>query len=385
MMWKQPRALGCIGLLFVHGGIVGAFAEWPGLSMATLLLAFGHYAFCIDNFHALLKWPFTWINTLSSRTGYRSSTTKVCCPLGGNSGLNEQNQIIAQSEAPYRSGSRNNIASQDSIDSQSRMDSQHCIHRKTGARDTDQCSFVSGANVGLFLVLLAGTLVGMFGCQPWVLQWGTSHRILANALALGVVLSAVMQLLITTRLMGLKKFFALLLGLFCMHALPMLPSWVGGGFGGGVLSGIVGAFTCYLPGVSFDFSQAIIGHPVFLSRMESHVTMPQIGFGLGIVLALIVLTFLFFVMKNKAQGLLRLFLAGLMVATFPLLWPWQQVDDYLLTGAGQAFPLSVTHLSPSTYAMITGEPAHLPGALVCILAGFMLTCLTGRQGFKNTE
>lgn len=372
-MNRQLRVLGCNGLLFVHGALVGALAEWPGLSIATLLLAFGHYDFFVDNLHAVLKWPSILIKNLSSGRNYRSSTTKVCCPLGGNSGLNEQNQIIVQSEVPYR------------LDNQSPTDGLHFIHGQNEQCDTFQRSSGSDVSTARFLVLLLGAMAGLFMFQPWVIQWGVTHRVLANALALGIVLSAVVQLLIATRLMGLKEFFALLLGLFCMHALPMLPSMQGAGFGAEVLAGIAAIFTCFLPGVSFDFSQALVGLPMPPEQMESHTFQELLGYGLGFVLALILLTFLFFVMKNKAQGLLRLFLVGLMIATFPLLWPWQQVDDYLLMGAGQVFPLSVTHLSPSAYAVISGEPAHFPSALVCMLVGFMLTCFTGRQGFKNME
>jgi len=377
-VWVNLRVFWGVGLLFVHGVIVGGFAEWPGLSIATLLLALGYYSFFIDKLYAVLRWVSHLIKRLSFRKNYCSSTTKVCCPSGGNSGLNEHNQSIAQSEVPCTDTGNG-------IDIRDRLDSQNSIHSQKVQGDTAQHSFGSDTSIGHFLVLLLGIVIGVFMLQPWVMQWGVSHRVWGNALGLGIVLSAVMQLLTAARLVGLKELFALLLGLFCMHALPMLPSVEGAGVWRSMLAGVVGTLTYYLPGISFAFSQAIIGLPMFLRHVASHADIQVIGFCFGTVSALILLTSLFFVMKNKTQGLLRLFLAGLMIATFPLLWPWQQVDDYLLTGNGQAFPLSVTHLSPSAYAVISGEPAHFPSALVCILVGFILTCFTGRQGFKNRE
>jgi len=142
------------------------------------------------------------------------------------------------------------------------------------------------------------------------------------------------------------------------------------------LGGSVAICAWILPGLSGSFILLILGLYGFVIeaiKTLDFVNLALVGAGsiVGLVSFSQVLARLFSHYKNETLAVLT----GFMLGSLGKLWPWKNTLSYQIQPDGGQIPLAQEAVTPDVYTSLTGEPAEIGLAVICVIAGGVLVLL----------
>ena len=142
------------------------------------------------------------------------------------------------------------------------------------------------------------------------------------------------------------------------------------------IGGSVAVCAWILPGLSGSFILLILGLYGFVIDAIKSLDIVSMAFvGAGCIVGLVafsqVLARLFSHHKNETLAVLT----GFMLGSLGKLWPWKNTLSYQIQSDGSQIPLVQEPVMPGVYSDLTGEPADIGIAVVCVVAGAVLVFL----------
>lgn len=239
-------------------------------------------------------------------------------------------------------------------------------------------------NLGFVIPLLAGIAGGLFSVAHLVVWLMEDHPLLLNGFFFGLVAASV---LVVGRHAADWRWWHLLLlvaGLLLAQALPKLmplvaqlgsPSLVL------VVGGAIAISALLMPGISGTFLLLTMGlyGTVMQGLLGFDMTLIML-FGSGCLIGLFFTSRLLSWLLHHYHTATMQMMAGVIVGSLPILWPWRELVRYQLGADGQMIPLDYRYLLPSDYALLTGETAQLPAVAALMLIGAALVLVLDHSG-----
>ncbi|TMP78469.1 DUF368 domain-containing protein, partial [Pseudoalteromonas ruthenica] len=142
------------------------------------------------------------------------------------------------------------------------------------------------------------------------------------------------------------------------------------------VSGAIAVCAMILPGISGSFILLLLG---MYSDVLTAITDKELSlialFLLGCVVGLMLFSRFLSWLLNQYQQITFALLAGFLLGSLNLLWPWKMVVSTYVSSSGVEKPLMQKNILPAEYANLVG---HDPQTLLCIgLALFGLLLILG--------
>lgn len=252
--------------------------------------------------------------------------------------------------------------------------------RRDGAR-----GLTNHLNLAFLLPLLLGIAVSLVSVAHLVTYLMDNQPLLLNAFFFGLVLAS--AVVVTRHINGWRLWHVLLLalGMLLAQLLPgLMPALGGLGALKLVVAGAIAISAMLLPGVSGSFLLLSMGlYGTVMTGIKS-LDISLIGqFGIGCLIGLVTFSrLLAWLFRHYHAATLQL-LAGFIVGSLPLLWPWRELTRYQLGPEQQVIPLDYRFLWPTDYASLTGEPAQLWLALALMACGLVLVLVVGERSTSS--
>lgn len=137
------------------------------------------------------------------------------------------------------------------------------------------------------------------------------------------------------------------------------------------ISGMVAACSMILPGLSGSFVLLIMGNYQLVmidavNDLNIKILLPVvIGAGIGLLVFSYILSWVFKKYRNQTIALL----AGFILGSLKILWPWKETISTYIDRHGVEMPLKQKNVLPGAYESISGEPAFLWQAILFALIG----------------
>ncbi|MDR5862745.1 DUF368 domain-containing protein [Halomonas campisalis] len=242
-------------------------------------------------------------------------------------------------------------------------------------------------NLTFVIPLLAGILASLISVAHLVVWLMDDHPLLLNGFFFGLV--AASALVVSRHLADWKLWHVLplMVGLLLAHGLPSLMPLItlmGSPSLMLIVGGAIAISAMLLPGVSGSFLLLTMGlyGPVMNAIRSFNLELLAI-FAVGCVIGLAGFSrLLSWLLRRYRTATLQLLL-GFILGSLPVLWPWRELVRYQLGPEGQMIPLDYRYLTPSDYAILTGESGLLLPVLATMLVGAALVLALSRyQGSK---
>ncbi len=138
-------------------------------------------------------------------------------------------------------------------------------------------------------------------------------------------------------------------------------------------SGVIAICAMILPGISGSFILVLLGMYPFILGAVGDLNIPVLlVFVAGAAIGIIAFSnFLSWLLK-KFHTLTIALLSGFMVGSLNKIWPWKEVTESFIDRHGEVRPLTERNILPGTYATLTGNESWLLGAILFLIAGFVL-------------
>ncbi len=138
-------------------------------------------------------------------------------------------------------------------------------------------------------------------------------------------------------------------------------------------SGMIAICAMILPGISGSFILLVMGMyaPILAAVKSLHFSVLFV-FACGCVVGLLSISHFLSWMLRRFHDVTLALLTGIMLGSLNKIWPWKQTLEYRLNRAGEEVPFLQTNVLPSVYEVVTGQPSHLTGAILCGVMGIVL-------------
>jgi len=138
-------------------------------------------------------------------------------------------------------------------------------------------------------------------------------------------------------------------------------------------SGMIAICAMILPGISGSFILVLLGMYPFIMGAVGDLNIPVLlVFVAGAAIGIIAFSnFLSWLLKNFHTLTIAL-LSGFMVGSLNKIWPWKEVTESFIDRHGEVRPLTERNILPGTYETLTGNESWLWGAILFLIAGFVL-------------
>ncbi|MDR5891335.1 DUF368 domain-containing protein [Halomonas mongoliensis] len=241
---------------------------------------------------------------------------------------------------------------------------------------------IAHLNLGFVIPLLAGIAASLITVAHLVVWLMEDYPLLLNGFFFGLV--AASALVVSRHPLDWRWWHIapLVAGLVMAHFLPALMPLItllGSQEIMLVVGGAIAISALLLPGVSGSFLLLTMGlYGTVMQGIRSFDLGLIAIFGLGCLIGLFFFSrLLSWLLHRFHTGTLQL-LVGFIVGSLPVLWPWRELVRYQLGPEGQMIPLDYRYLTPSDFAMLTGEPSQLTAVVALMLAGAALVLLLDR-------
>jgi len=236
------------------------------------------------------------------------------------------------------------------------------------------------ADVGFLLLLLSAMVFSLVTFGVFIGTALTEFPIAVSALFFGIVLGTGLVLLRRHWEPRLNYLFCLGGGFLCGFGFSLVqPGVVEASSLHFFMSGLVGVFAWFLPGISGGLVLLLLGvHGTVLEGMELHQYSILIPIALGALFGLLVFSQLLHTLFQRARQGLLLGLVGLMLGYLWKLWPWQVISAYQRIGENSSIPLVQEPVMPHTYEILGGVDPMIVTALLIGLLGFALVTTLNR-------
>ncbi len=149
------------------------------------------------------------------------------------------------------------------------------------------------------------------------------------------------------------------------------------------LSGALAICAMILPGISGAFILLLIGiYPRVLAAVHELQLFNMICFAAGAATGLLLFSRLLSWLMHKYVARTLAFLAGILLGSLKIIWPWK-LPLAGVEGAGDKLAPLMSNTSPSSYAVHTGESAYLAAAVVAAIAAVALVLAMDYLGRKT--
>ncbi|MEX2963103.1 DUF368 domain-containing protein [Microbulbifer sp. TYP-18] len=236
-------------------------------------------------------------------------------------------------------------------------------------------------NGSFLLALFAGVLVSIFSLARLIGHWLATYPILVWAFFFGLVLASTVPIVRRIPRWSVSVFVCLLLGLFVAIAISELrPGQIPATPLTLFLSGALAICAMILPGISGSFILLLIGiYPRVLAAVHQLQLLNLVYFAAGAVTGLLLFSRLLSWLMRRFMARTLAFLAGILMGSLKIIWPWKLVDG---TGVamGEKLAPMLSNTSPWNFVAQTGESAYLGLAIIAFLAAVLLVLSVDHWG-----
>ncbi|MEL7477710.1 MAG: DUF368 domain-containing protein [Pseudomonadota bacterium] len=219
---------------------------------------------------------------------------------------------------------------------------------------------------GTFLVtLFAGLLTSAASLAKLITYLLEHHKLLVWAFFFGLIIASFIYVAKQVKAWDFKTIVSCLLGAIIAYTITSLspaeanPSWWFY-----FLAGSIAICAMILPGISGSFILLLLGMYGHVLTAVTEKQFALIGlFLLGCVVGLMVFSRFLAWLLNRFEQLTFALLAGFLLGSLNLLWPWKQVITTYTSSKGIEKPLMQQNISPSEFAALTGQD---PMILLCV-------------------
>lgn len=219
---------------------------------------------------------------------------------------------------------------------------------------------------GTFLVtLFAGLLTSAASLAKLITYLLANHQILVWAFFFGLIVASFIYVAKQVKQWHASTIISCIIGAVIAYAITTLaPAEADPQWWFYFVSGAIAICAMILPGISGSFILLLLG---MYGHVLSAVTEKQfvlIGlFLVGCVVGLMVFSRLLSWLLSKFEQLTFALLAGFLLGSLNLLWPWKQVLTTYTNSKGIEKPLLQQNIGPQEFAAITGQD---PMTLMCL-------------------
>ncbi|WP_444921457.1 DUF368 domain-containing protein [Microbulbifer sp. CnH-101-G] len=258
---------------------------------------------------------------------------------------------------------------QELLDSLSRI-GPHCI---TILRDEGLSATWKYINGSFLLSLFLGVLISIFSLARIISSLLEQYPILVWSFFFGLVLASTFPILRNIPKWSLSTVVFLLLGIALAVAvselrpgdIPATPLTL-------FFSGALAICAMALPGISGAFILLMIGiYPKVLAAVHELQISNLLYFAAGAALGLMLFSRLLSWLMHKYAARTLAFLAGILLGSLKIIWPWKLPMDGAEPVSSKLTPL-LANTSPSNFMAQTGENASLGPAVIAALAAAIL-------------
>ncbi|WP_259386325.1 DUF368 domain-containing protein [Pseudoalteromonas sp. MSK9-3] len=244
--------------------------------------------------------------------------------------------------------------------------------RKSGCKASWQ--YIDGT---FLLTVFAGLITSAVSLAKVITYLLANHQLLVWSFFFGLILASFIYIAKQIEQWRLHTMISCLIGVVIAYLITSLApaeaephTWLY------FVSGAIAVCAMILPGISGSFILLLLG---MYSHVLTAITDKELSlialFLLGCVVGLMLFSRFLSWLLNQYQQITFALLAGFLLGSLNLLWPWKLVVSTYVSSSGVEKPLMQKNILPAEYANLVG---HDPQTLLCIgLALFGLLLILG--------
>ncbi|HCC85161.1 MAG TPA: DUF368 domain-containing protein [Porphyromonadaceae bacterium] len=235
-------------------------------------------------------------------------------------------------------------------------------------------AFWKAINGNFLLSVLLGIGISIFSLARGLTYLLQHYPILVWSFFFGLIIASAIYVARTIKSWNAGAVIAGIAGIAIAYFITEIspteanPTWIYIFF-----SGMIAICAMILPGISGSFILVLLGMYPFILGAVGDLNIPVLlVFVAGAAIGIIAFSnFLSWLLK-KFHTLTIALLAGFMVGSLNKIWPWKEVTESFIDRHGEVRPLTERNILPGTYETLTGNESWLLGAILFLIAGFVL-------------
>jgi putative membrane protein len=235
-------------------------------------------------------------------------------------------------------------------------------------------AFWKAINGNFLLSVLLGIGISIFSLARGLTYLLEHYPILVWSFFFGLIIASAIYVARTIQTWNAGAVIAGIAGIAIAYFITVIspteanPTWIYIFF-----SGMIAICAMILPGISGSFILVLLGMYPFIMGAVGDLNIPVLlVFVAGAAIGIIAFSnFLSWLLKNFHTLTIAL-LSGFMVGSLNKIWPWKEVTESFIDRHGEARPLTERNILPGTYETLTGNESWLWGAILFLIAGFVL-------------
>lgn len=271
---------------------------------------------------------------------------------------------------------------QELLDSLSRI-GPHCITVLRRHGPVVAWQYINGS---FLLALFSGVLISVFSLARLIGYLLQTYPIVVWAFFFGLVLASAVPILRSIPRWSVSVVLFLVIGAATAvlvselrpGQIPATPVTL-------FLSGALAICAMILPGISGAFILLLIGiYPRVLAAVHEMQLLYLVCFAAGAGTGLLLFSRLLSWLMHHYIARTLAFLAGILLGSLKIIWPWKLPLAGAEEGVNKLAPL-MSNTSPATYSAQTGENAYLGAAVAAAIVAAILVLLVDSLGRKHRE
>ncbi|WP_299944984.1 DUF368 domain-containing protein [uncultured Microbulbifer sp.] len=228
-------------------------------------------------------------------------------------------------------------------------------------------------NGSFLLSLFVGVLISIFSLARLISDLLNDYPIVVWSFFFGLVLASSVPVLRKIPRWSLSVFVFLLLGtILAVTVSELRPGDVPATPLTLFFSGALAICAMVLPGISGAFILLLIGiYPKVLTAVHELQIINLFCFAAGAAVGLILFSRLLSWLIHQYVARTLAFLAGILLGSLKILWPWKLPVGGEIVTSSKLAPLQ-TNISPGHFVVQSGEEAHFGAAVISALAAILL-------------
>ncbi|MEJ6475254.1 DUF368 domain-containing protein [Pseudoalteromonas piscicida] len=224
-------------------------------------------------------------------------------------------------------------------------------------------SYIDGS---FLLAVFSGLLISAASLAKVITYLLDTHQILVWSFFFGLIVASFIYVAKQVANWRGQNVFACLIGAVIAFAITSLaPAEAQASHWMFFFSGAIAICAMILPGISGSFILLLLGMYGHVLTAVNQLNVAYVGlFLLGCVVGLMSFSRLLSWLLTHYQQLTFSLLAGFLLGSLNLLWPWKQVLTTYVNSSGIEKPLTQANILPQQYSALYGQD---PNTLVCIL------------------
>jgi putative membrane protein len=235
-------------------------------------------------------------------------------------------------------------------------------------------SFWKAINGSFLLSVVLGIGISIFSLAKGLEYLLHHYPILVWAFFFGLIVASAIYVARTVRKWDGGTILAAVTGIIIAYFITVIsPAEANTTWWFIFLSGSIAICAMILPGISGSFILVLLGMYRFILEAVGNLDiMVLLIFMAGAATGIIAFSNLLSWLLRKFHNLTIALLAGFMVGSLNKVWPWKQITETFTDRHGEIKPLAEINILPGTYEQLTGTSPMLKGAIILVLAGFVL-------------